>query len=205
MSYSLIESDAALASLIAEQGHSDVVVVDTEFMRRDTFYPQAGLIQLCFSSDPDAAWLIDPLPIDDFSPLCTLFADVSVTKVVHSASEDLEVFQCLLGQQPLPLFDTQRAAAFAGLGFGLGYRALVEQLAGIDIEKDETRSDWLKRPLSPGQLNYAAADVVPLLPVYQQLRQQLLAAERLQWVLDDGAAAARAAGEPGAKSWRYKA
>ena len=146
MRYSLIESDAALASLVAEQGHTDAVVVDTEFMRRDTFYPQAGLIQLCFASDPEMAWLVDPLPITDFGPLCELFADESVTKVVHSASEDLEVFQQLLGQQPLPLFDTQRAAAFAGLGFGLGYRALAEQLAGVHIEKDETRSNWLARP-----------------------------------------------------------
>ena len=193
MHYTLIESDSALAALVAEQGHTDTVVVDTEFMRRDTFYPQAGLIQLCFASDPKMAWLVDPLPIDDFGPLCALFADESVTKVVHSASEDLEVFQQLLGRQPLPLFDTQRAAAFAGLGFGLGYRALVDQLAGIHIEKDETRSNWLARPLSPGQLNYAAADVVPLLPIYRELRQRLQQHQRLQWVLEDGAAAAAAA------------
>lgn len=197
MHYTLIETDAALAALVAEQGHTDVVIVDTEFMRRDTFYPHAGLIQLCFASDPAMAWLVDPLPIDDFGPLCDLFADESVTKVVHSASEDLEVFQKLLGQQPLPLFDTQRAAAFVGLGFGLGYRALVEQLAGITIEKDETRSDWLARPLSTGQLNYAAADVVPLLPIYHELRERLQQHERLQWVLEDGAAAAEAAATSG--------
>ena len=193
MRYTLIESDAALAALVAEQGDTDVVVVDTEFMRRDTFYPQAGLIQLCFASDPEMAWLVDPLPIDDFAPLCDLFADESVTKVVHSASEDLEVFQQLLGQQPLPLFDSQRAAAFVGLKFGLGYRALVEQLAGIHIEKDETRSNWLARPLSPGQLNYAAADVIPLLPIYRELCERLQQHDRLQWVLEDGAGAVEAA------------
>jgi ribonuclease D len=197
MNYTLIESDNALASLVTQHGDTDTVIVDTEFMRRDTFYPQAGLIQLCFASDPEMAWLVDPLPIDDFRPLCDLFADESVTKVVHSASEDLEVFQKLLDQQPLPLFDTQRAAAFVGLGFGLGYRALVENLAGITIEKDQTRSDWLARPLSTGQLNYAAADVVPLLPIYRELRERLQQQERLQWVLEDGAEAVRSAAASG--------
>lgn len=203
--YHYIDNNQQLADMVAEQGHSAAVIVDTEFMRRDTFYPQAGLIQLCFSAEPDRAWLVDPLPITDFAPLCTLFANPAVEKVVHSASEDLEVFQRLLGQQPLPLFDTQRAAAFAGLGFGLGYRALMEAVAGIEIAKDETRSDWLQRPLTESQLSYATADVVPLLPVYQQLRQQLQELERLQWVLEDGAAAVEtAAGEGPATYLRIK-
>jgi len=196
-SYQQVDTNQQLAELVAELGHSESVIVDTEFMRRDTFYPQAGLIQLCFSQAPQQAWLIDPLPITDFAPLRELFANVAVEKVLHSASEDLEGFQQLLGQQPLPLFDTQRAAAFVGLGFGLGYRALMEQQAGIEIAKDETRSDWLQRPLTEQQLSYAATDVVPLLPVYKQLRERLVETERLQWVLDDGASAAQAAGEDG--------
>jgi ribonuclease D len=199
--YQYIDNNSQLAELVQELGHSPTVVVDTEFMRRDTFYPQAGLIQLCFSADPEQAWLIDPLPVTDFSPLKELFANPAVEKVIHSASEDLEVFQRLLGQQPLPLFDTQRAAAFVGLGFGLGYRALMLETAGIEIAKDETRSDWLQRPLTEDQLSYAATDVVPLLPVYEQLRQRLLESERLHWVLDDGAAAAQAAGEATAATY----
>ena len=195
--YQQVESNRQLAELVADLGHSESVIVDTEFMRRVTFYPRAGLIQLCFSAAPQQAWLIDPLPITDFAPLCELFANPVVEKVLHSASEDLEVFQQLPAQQPLPLFDTQRAAAFAGLGFGLGYRALMEQQAGIEIAKDETHSDWLQRPLTEKQLSYAAADVVPLLPVYKQLRERLVETGRLQWVLDDGADAAQAAGQAG--------
>jgi ribonuclease D len=197
MRWQLIESDEALQQLLAQEDGCEVVIVDTEFMRTDTFYPQAGLIQLCFSAAPQQAWLVDPLPITDFAPLCELFANQAVEKVLHSPSEDLEVFQQLLAQQPLPLFDTQRAAAFVGLGFGLGYRTLMEELAGIEIAKDETRSDWLQRPLTEKQLAYAAADVVPLVPVYKQLRERLLENERLQWVLDDGANAAQSAGQAG--------
>ena len=148
MHYELLESDAQLAALVDEHRGSDFVIVDTEFMRRDTFYPQAALIQLCFPSEPETAWLLDPLVIDDCSPLQDLFRDPSMVKALHSASEDLEVFQQFLGCQPLPLFDTQRAAAFVGRGFGLGYRALVEAMSGLELAKGETLSNWLARPLS---------------------------------------------------------
>jgi len=201
MNYSCIGTDAELADLIESQSGCDTVVVDTEFMRRDTFFPQAGLVQLCFSSAPDRAWLVDPLSISEFAPLRKLFRDTAVTKVVHSASEDLEVFQRLLDCQPEPLFDTQRAAAFAGLGFGMGYQALIEAVAGIQVEKDETRSDWLLRPLSDAQLQYAAADVVPLLPVYNELVEKLTVLQRLAWVLEDGATAVAAAVQVDSAPW----
>jgi ribonuclease D len=200
--YELIDRSEALADLVARFSDSDAVVIDTEFMRRDTYYPQAALFQLCYPAAPDTAWLIDPLAVTEWEPLRALLLDTSTMKVVHSASEDLEVFQTFLGCQPAPLFDTQRAAAFVGLGFGLGYRRLVEQLTGAALDKDETRSDWLKRPLSAAQLDYAAADVVPLLPVYQELYARVVAAGRLEWILEDGAAAAAAAAAPPAPSWR---
>ena len=197
MYYELLESDAQLATLVDEHYGSDFVIVDTEFMRRDTFYPQAALVQLCFPNEPDTAWLLDPLAIGDFAPLQALFRDGSMVKVLHSASEDLEVFQQFLGCQPLPLFDTQRAAAFVGRGFGLSYRALVETISGLELAKGETRSNWLARPLSDSQLNYAAADVIPLLTIYEKLRDELEDRGREDWVLEDGAAAVKGAVEEG--------
>ena len=101
---------------------------------------------------------------------------------------------------PAPLFDTQRAAALAGLGFSLGYRALVEAVTGLELAKGETRSDWLARPLSDSQLEYAAADVVPLLPVYHHLCEKLERLGRLPWVLEDGATAVADAAKPPAPS-----
>ncbi|GIX36901.1 MAG: hypothetical protein KatS3mg127_0140 [Silanimonas sp.] len=78
---------------------------------------------------------------------------------MHSASEDLVAFRHALGVLPRSLYDTQIAAAFAGLGPGLGYQGLVKALLGVELDKAETRSDWLKRPLSERQLAYAADDV----------------------------------------------
>ena len=114
-----------------------------------------------------------------------------MTKVLHSASEDLEVFQSWLGVLPRPLFDTQRAAALAGMEFGMGYRALVLELCHEDLPKGETRSDWLQRPLTDSQCHYAAQDVSWLLSAYRILEQRLRQLGRIGWVLEDGEEATR--------------
>jgi ribonuclease D len=189
MDWQLIESDEALQQVLAQGAGSEAVIVDTEFMRRNTFYPQVALVQLCFAqegADSDTAWLIDPLTIQDPTPLIALFTDPAVVKVLHSASEDMEVFQNWLGVLPQPLFDTQRAAAMVGRGFGLGYRALVHEICDIDLPKGETRSDWLQRPLTESQCEYAALDVTWLLSVWRELHKQCEQQGKQDWVLADG-------------------
>lgn len=177
-----IDHDDQLAELCAAWRKQAAIAVDTEFMRSDTFYPIAGLLQI---GDGKGCYLIDPLAIKNLAPLRELMLDTAVTKVLHSCSEDLEVFQCWLDVVPAPLFDTQVAAAFAGLGFSLGYSSLVKSLLTIEIPKDATRSDWLQRPLSVAQLNYAALDVAHMLIVYGKLLQLLKTTERLEWVKSD--------------------
>lgn len=177
-----IAQDAELAELCARLRHQASIAVDTEFMRTDTFYPIAGLIQI---GDGKTSYLIDPLAITDFSSLRELMLDEKVVKVLHSCSEDIEVFERLLGEVPSPIFDTQIAAAFAGFGFSLGYAGLVKAVLAIEIPKDETRSDWLQRPLSASQIKYAALDVAHMLIVYGKLLQILKVSERLQWVKSD--------------------
>ncbi|RLA56476.1 MAG: ribonuclease D [Gammaproteobacteria bacterium] len=189
MDWQLIESDEALQRVLVQGAGSEAVIVDTEFMRRNTFYPQVALVQICFAREGvggNTAWLIDPLTIEDTAPLVALFTDPAVVKVLHSASEDMEVFQKWLGVLPQPLFDTQRAAAMVGRGFGLGYRALVHAICDIDLPKGETRSDWLQRPLSESQCEYAALDVAWLLPVWRELDEQCAQQGKRDWVLADG-------------------
>lgn len=159
------------------------VVLDTEFMRTETFYPIAGLIQV---GDGESAFLIDPLLISDWQPFAALLEDPGIVKVLHACSEDLEVFQRLMGSLPAPLFDTQLAAGYLNLGFSMGYSRLVMAVLEIDLPKDATRSDWLQRPLSELQVNYAAADVTHLAEVYRKLAAQL-DARKLAWLLEDGA------------------
>lgn len=191
MDWKLIETDAALGALLQDAAGCDAVMVDTEFMRRNTFFPQVALLQLCFSGSDAAgtAWLVDPLAIEDTSGLVALFTDPAVVKVLHSGSEDLEVFQRWLGSLPQPLFDTQKAGAMVGLDFGQGYRAMVLALCGEDLPKGETRSDWLQRPLTESQCHYAAQDVVYLLDAYEEIARRCREQGKYDWVLEDGAEA----------------
>ncbi len=187
MNWQLIETDDALEQVLEQANNADAVAIDTEFMRRNTFYPQVSLLQMCFC---DTAWLIDPLAIQELGSLIDFIANPKVVKVLHSASEDLEVFQQWLGVLPEPMFDTQRAAALLGRGFGLGYRALVNELCGVDLDKGDQRSDWLARPLSSSQCNYAAQDVTYLLSLYPTLRDDADVQGKTGWVFSDARDAA---------------
>lgn len=178
-----IGDNASLAQHCATWRRLPFVAVDTEFMRVDTFYPIAGLLQV---SEGERAYLIDPLLISDWSPFADLLQDSAVIKVLHACSEDLEVFLRLTGSLPMPLFDTQLAAGYLNLGFSMGYSRLVQAVLNIELPKGETRSDWLQRPLSATQVSYAAEDVLHLARVYGQLKAQL-SAEKSAWVLEDGA------------------
>ncbi|MGV8920980.1 MAG: ribonuclease D [Pseudomonas sp.] len=178
-----IRDDASLAHHCVEWQALPFVALDTEFMRVDTFYPIAALLQI---GDGSRAYLIDPLLINDWAPLSALLENPNVIKVVHACSEDLEVLLRLTCSLPAPLFDTQLAAAYLNLGFSMGYSRLVQEVLGIELPKGETRSDWLQRPLSETQISYAAEDAVHLAEVYSIL-QPKLSADKHAWLLDDGA------------------
>lgn len=159
-----------LNSLCEEWATEEFLAVDTEFERTSTFYARIGLLQI---ADSKRCYLVDPLTIDDWSAFKQLLSTPSCTLVMHSCSEDLSLLQTFLGCLPASLFDTQLAAAFLGIGFSISYQGLIEQLLGVEVAKDETRSDWIKRPLSDKQIHYAAADVRYLLQVREILSDQI--------------------------------
>lgn len=169
-----------------------LLALDTEFVRETTFYPIPGLVQI---GDGEREYLVDPLSVDDWSPLRELFA-APVAKVLHSCGEDLELCNRLLDAVPTPLFDTQIGAALAGLGFSLSYQALVQTCLGIAVEKEHTRSDWVARPLSAAQRHYAALDVAYLPELYRQLAERLSALGRFEWWREEGERLAAASREP---------
>ncbi|WP_177431763.1 ribonuclease D [Stutzerimonas urumqiensis] len=177
-----VRDDASLAERCDQWRRLPFVAVDTEFMRVDTFYPAAGLVQV---GDGQTAYLLDPLAIGDWSPFAALLEDPAVIKVLHACSEDLEVLLRLTGSLPAPLFDTQLAAAYLNLGFSMGYSRLVQAVLGVELPKGETRSDWLQRPLTDTQVQYAAEDAQHLAELYVALAEKL-SPQRHGWVLEDG-------------------
>lgn len=161
------------------------LVVDTEFVRRKTFYPIPALIQ-CF--DGHTVYMIDPLPITDWQPLADVLVAPGVLKVFHACSEDLEVFARLCDIIATPVFDTQIASALMGKRPSMGYNTLVQEICDIDLPKDETNSDWLQRPLTTRQIDYAAHDVYYLHQAFHELLAATTAKGRAEWVLEDSAA-----------------
>lgn len=168
--FTVINTDSGLAKVCYLAQQKSVVALDTEFIRVRTLYPKLGLIQLY---DGDQLSLIDPLPIQDFSPFIALLANKAVLKVLHASSEDLEVFLHHFGQAPLPMCDTQIMASFLNFPNSTGLATLIQHYFQIEIDKGASRTDWLARPLSEKQLVYAAADVWYLLPLYHQMQQAL--------------------------------
>ena len=161
--------------------NADVLALDTEFVRTRTYYPELGLLQV---SDGEHCFLFDPL-ILDLNIFSEILLNNNITKVLHSCSEDLEVFQHAFGVLPRPIYDTQISSSFLGLGFSVSYQTLVEHYLSLRIEKDQTRSNWLARPLSKRQLDYAAQDVVYLYEVYKIQQSAINETHKADWIISD--------------------
>ncbi len=185
-----IATSAALDALCARLEHSDFFALDTEFIRERTYLPRLCLLQV---AAPALLAIVDPIALPDLEPLWRLLQQHSIIKVLHSGRQDLEVLYEHCGIVMAPLFDTQLAATLLGHGDQLGYGALVEARCGVTLDKAYTRTDWAARPLEPGPLRYAADDVRYLVPLYQQMRQQLEQDGRLHWLTEDCASLANPA------------
>ncbi|WNO11668.1 ribonuclease D [Teredinibacter sp. KSP-S5-2] len=177
-----VDTDDQLEECCLSWQGKKLLAIDTEFMRSQTYYPKAGLIQV---NDGYVNVLIDPLKISNFKPFADILTDADTVKALHSCSEDLEVISHLMGVYPESLFDTQLAAAFCGYGFSVGYGNLVKLVLNEELPKEETRSDWLQRPLSQSQVQYAAMDVEHLYLLAHCLVQELTKLERLSWVIEE--------------------
>ncbi|MBW6467874.1 MAG: ribonuclease D [Anaerosomatales bacterium] len=165
-----------LASLVRG---AEFVALDTEFMRERTYYARLCLVQL---ATDDVEAIVDPLAVEDLTPLLDVLSDTRMTKVFHAGQQDLEIICRIAGTVPAPVFDTQVAATLAGFPTQVGYGALVSEIAGVKLDKSDTFTDWSRRPLSSTQVEYALNDVRYLPTVYRELRSRLEAEGRLSWL-----------------------
>ena len=170
MQYQLIETQNQLNDFVEKIIGKPVLAIDTEFMRRRTLYPEVALIQVY---DGEHLALIDPLAELSLYDFWQVLKNPEVLKVLHSPSEDIEVFQKYAGFVPTPLFDTQFALQILGHGNCMGFAHMVKELLDIEIDKSESRTNWLQRPLTEKQLDYAAADTFHLLPCFEIIKKQI--------------------------------
>ena len=172
--FELITTNEALTDACRRALEKKEVALDTEFVRVRSYYPKLGLVQLY---DGEQVSLIDPNEINDFSPLIELLSAQNVMKILHAGSEDLEVFQHYFQQLPTPMRDTQIMANFLAFPNSTGLATLIKHYFHLEIDKGESRTDWLARPLTEKQLQYAVGDVWYLLPLYHQMQEKLAQTE----------------------------
>lgn len=161
---------------------SELLAIDTEFLREKTYWPKLCLIQMATEKESVA---IDPFAFDDLSPLKELFTNKKITKLFHAASQDLEIIHHELGVLPEPVFDTQIAASLLGGTLQMGYGALVMSECGVKLKKADSFTDWSRRPLADSQIEYALDDVRYLPPMYRSMVAELESLGRLHWLDND--------------------
>ena len=177
-----ISTPEALTRLCERLSSAPWIAVDTEFLREKTYYPKLCLLQIAI---PGLAACIDPLALDDLSPVIDLLFNEKIIKVMHSCRQDMEIFYHLRGKAPAPVFDTQVAAPLLGYPDQVGYANLVNAVLGVTLDKLHTRADWSLRPLTEAQVEYAADDVIYLVEVYESLRDRLQQLGRDDWLSHD--------------------
>jgi len=177
----LITTAPEASALAAHLSREARVGLDTEFLRERTYRAQLCLLQL--SSAGEAA-CVDPLAVTDLTALAAVLTSGSVTKVMHASRQDLEVLLPVVGLVR-PVFDTQIAASLGGFPAQVGYAELVRRLLGHELAKLHTRTDWSQRPLGSEQIEYALDDVRYLLPLAEQLEEQLAKLGRRDWLDDE--------------------
>ena len=180
--FTFIDSIEDLAFLNKELLQKPYVGVDTEFRRTTKDNMRLALLQI---NDGEEIYLIDTVLIDDPKDCSSFLYSESVIKIFHSCKEDIEAVYSWTGKVMVNLFDTQLADAFLNGHYSIGYQGLVEEKLGIRVDKGETRSNWIRRPLSDSQLNYAASDVEFLLALFIEQTKSLSEDNKLEWLTEE--------------------
>lgn len=179
----MIADSAGLEEACRAAKKAGAVGIDTEFVWNRTFYPSLGVVQVGY---PDGeAVLIDAPQIEDWAPFAELMQDAGIIKILHDAQQDLTILQRACGAFPKNIFDTQRSAGFIGKASTISLRDVLKQLLKVRLDKTETQSDWLARPLSEAQVRYAEDDVRNSVCLMERILEKADALGRREWIADE--------------------
>jgi len=178
MSPELIETSADMEALLTQLNNQTIIAVDTEFFRETSYYPKLALVQIATDS---VVACIDPLAFDARPALRSILLNSEITKIFHSCSQDLEVLFYYLGEAPNAIYDTQIANSLLNEHQQIGYAKLVEKELGTLLDKSQTRTNWLQRPLTSKQIQYAGDDVLYLYKLQHILDEKLQQLDRKSW------------------------
>ncbi len=175
LAYRWVTTDRDLDEVIDQLIQAERYALDTEFHREKTYFPKLALLQVAVDSD---LLLIDPLRVD-VGVLARAFDSESLA-VLHAAQQDLDVLTHAVGAVPRRLWDTQLGAGFLGYGTP-SLMSLLQGELSVSPAKGDRLTDWLRRPLTEAQCQYAASDVAYLLEVLDRIKAQLGELGRTEW------------------------
>jgi ribonuclease D len=179
----MISDTQGLEKICQAAQDAGAVGIDTEFVWNRTFYPSLGLVQVGYPDGETA--LIDAPKIEDWSPFAALMVDKGTVKILHDAQQDLTILQRACGETPRNVFDTQRSAGFVGMSSTISLRDVLKQLLRVRLAKTETQSDWLARPLTDAQLEYAEDDVRNSVRLMECILEKADVLGRREWITNE--------------------
>jgi ribonuclease D len=179
--YQVIDTISELKNVSRILEREKAVGIDLEADSMYHFIEKVCLIQMTAKK---TSFVIDPLQIKDLSPLKFLFSRQDITKIFHGADYDVRSLYRDFKIEINNLFDTEVACRFLGIK-ETGLETVLKQFFKVNLNKKYQKKDWSKRPLPQEMIDYAARDVIHLVPLAQILIKELENKGRLSWVLEE--------------------
>ena len=181
--FALIEKQQDLNNFLELIKEGSVIAIDTEFTRRTTYYPILSIIQIALKNSDDSKIIviIDVLRCGDLYGLIAKINNPKIIKILHSSSQDLQIFYQISKEYSQNICDTQIMANFCEKNFNVGYASLVKEIFNIEISKEMQISNWQQRPLSKNQIDYALVDVIFLHEIYENFLKSLKINNQVSW------------------------
>ena len=155
-----------------------IVAFDSEFVSDISYRPELGLLQF---ATPERCVAVDPLAVAILTSWWDIMADDTTTVIVHGGQAEIKFCVQMCGRIPQKLIDIQIAEGLRGRSYPMSYSAIVERVLGRRVASSQTRTDWLRRPLSPEQIHYALEDAAFLPEIWERQSKSLESCGRLQW------------------------
>lgn len=152
-----INTDNELDEVLSHLMSVEEASVDLEFDKNRYRYGfNLCLVQIATA---EQCYVIDPLSKElTVNRLFPFFEDPSIQIIAFAFNEDLRLLHSL-GCFPKNIYDISTAAKLMDYP-PVSLKNILNDVLGIEISKAAQTSNWFKRPLSEGQINYAAQDVL---------------------------------------------
>lgn len=160
--------------------NTNIIGVDTEFIRRHTYYPVLCLVQVIFFDSNIGKYktfIIDAIKITDIKDFLQILNSNKIKKIFFSFSQDIDAFLYLMKNKKIHnVDDVQIMMEFCSYNTNIGYANCVTKILNVSFTKNKALqiSNWQKRPLKQEQIDYAVSDVVYLIPMYNYLYKSLV-------------------------------